>query len=63
MYAMVWRTNETAGSDQSKPDDQRRMVEASGTRSLSFSLGEALSHEQCSFKRCHSAWQRANKLK
>ena len=63
MHAMIWRTNETADSDQSKPDDQRRTVEVSGTRSPSFSFGEDLSHEQCSFKRCHSAWQRANKLK
>jgi hypothetical protein len=63
MHAMVWRTNEAAGSDQSKPDDQRRTVEASGTRSASFSFGEAFSHEQCSAKRLHNAWQRANKLK
>jgi hypothetical protein len=63
MHVMVWRTNEAAGSDQSKPDDQRRIVEASGTRSASFSFGEAFSHEQCSAKRLHNAWQRANKLK
>jgi len=60
---MVCRTNETTGSEQSRPDDQRRTVEASGTRSASFSLGEAFSHEQCSLKRRHNAWQRANKLK
>jgi len=61
--AVACRTNETGGSEQSRPDDQRRTVEASGTRSGSFSFGEALSHEQCSLMRRHNARQRANKLK
>jgi hypothetical protein len=38
-------------------------VEASGTRSASFSFGAAFSQQQWSLNRRHNAWQRANKLK
>jgi hypothetical protein len=51
----VWRRKEPAGWERSKPPDQRRRVEGSGTRSGSFSVGVASSHEQCSIKCRRSA--------
>ena len=52
-YAKPWPAErmKPRGSEQSKPDDQRRTVEASGTRSASFSFGAAFSQEQCSLNR------------
>src|SRR5271157_2992971 len=49
--ASVRRRKEAAGWERSRPSDQRRRVEGSGTRSGSFSVGVASSHKQCSSQR------------
>jgi len=43
--ASVWRRKESPGWERSRPLDQRRSVEESGTRSGSLSVGVACSQE------------------